>query len=500
MLRLLGTPRTLCDGLTRRDFLTVGALAPLGLSLSGLFRLQEAQAAPAPAPGNFGKARACILLFPYGSPAQHETFDPKPEAPAEVRGEMKPIASRVPGVQVCEHLPRIAAVMDKVTVVRSLTHPYPEHGVAYAVSGIPTYTPELETRPRDPRHWPFIGSVVDFLEERRTGDPTPAVPRNVGLPWLLNSRTDLNVSAGPYAAFLGQAYDPVWVDYDGQGTRIAPHYTESQKRDFLDPFQATTAAGRFHLASTGKLPDEVSAARFGARQSLLEQFDAARARTEQDRRLDAFDRFQRSAFTLVASGKMREALDVGREPLALRERYGMTLFGQACLAARRLVEAGSKFVTVFWDGFGQFGGCAWDTHDNHYPRLKEYLLPGFDLAYSALLADLDDRGLLDETLVLWMSEHGRTPKLDPKPKGMGRHHWSRVYSIALAGGGTPRGAVVGSSDRLGGEVRETGVSPKDVLATTFHLLGIDPSTTVTDPQGRPVPIAGDGRVRPELVG
>src|SRR5262245_24982427 len=194
MLRLLGSPRKLCDGLTRRDFLTVGALAPLGLSLGGLFRLQEAHAAPAPAAGNFGKARACILLFPYGSPPQHETFDPKPDAPAEVRGEMKAIPTRVPGVQICEHLPRIAAVMDKLTVVRSLTHPYAEHGVAYAVSGIPTYTPDLETRPRDPRHWPFIGSVVDYLEERRTGEATPAVPRNVGLPWLLNSRTDLNVS------------------------------------------------------------------------------------------------------------------------------------------------------------------------------------------------------------------------------------------------------------------------------------------------------------------
>jgi uncharacterized protein (DUF1501 family) len=206
------------------------------------------------------------------------------------------------------------------------------------------------------------------------------------------------------------------------------------------------------------------------------------------------------AFSLITSSKMREALDIGRESMAVREQYGMTLFGQACLAARRLVEAGGKFITVFWDGYGQFSSCAWDTHANHYPRLKEYLLPGFDLAYSALIADLDARGLLDETLVIWMSEHGRTPKIDSKPTGAGRHHWSRVYSTALAGGGIARGSVVGSSDRLGGEVRDTPVSPKDILATAFYLLGIDPHTTVLDRLNRPMPIAGSGTVRHELFG
>jgi arylsulfatase A-like enzyme len=178
----------------------------------------------------------------------------------------------------------------------------------------------------------------------------------------------------------------------------------------------------------------------------------------------------------------------------------MTLFGQACLAARRLVEAGCPFITVFWDGYGQFASCAWDTHANHYPRLREYLLPGFDLAYSALLDDLEARGLLDSTLVVWLSEHGRTPKIDSKPKGAGRHHWSRAYSAVLAGGGSARGKVVGATDKLGGDVHETPVSPKDVLATIYHLLGIDPETHVPDLQGRPMPIAGSGRLRAELLG
>jgi hypothetical protein len=499
MLRLLGSPKTLCDGLTRRDLLHLGGLGAFGLGLSDLFRLQQAQAAPAKGASSFGKAKACILLFPYGSPPQHETFDPKPAAPAEIQGEMKAIATKVPGVQICERLPRIAQVMDQVTVVRSMTHPYPEHGVAYAVTGMPTYTPALETRPRDPQHWPFIGSVVDYVEERRTGNAVPPVPRNVGLPWLLNSKTDLLVSAGPYAAFLGQAYDPVWADFDGKGTKLAPKYTEGQQRQFHDPFAGVTPAGRFQLSPEGQPPDDLSPDRLRLRQSLLEQFDRARRRLDTRERSAVFDKYHQMAFSLLTSGKMRIALDVGREPLSVRESYGLTLFGQACLAARRLVEAGCKFVTVFWDGYGQFSGCAWDTHANHYPRLKEYLLPGFDLAYSGLLRDLAERGLLDETLVLWMSEHGRTPRIDPKPKGAGRHHWSRAYSIALAGGGSARGKVVGGTDRFGGEVQDTPVSPKDILATTYYLLGIDPDTTVLDPQGRPLPVAGAGQVRTELL-
>jgi hypothetical protein len=499
MLRLLGSPCTLCDGRTRRDFLRLGGLGALGLGLSDALRFWEAQAAPVKVTAGFGSAKACILLFPYGSPPQHETFDPKPDAPSEIQGEMKAIRTPVPGLWVCDRLPNIAKVMDRVTVVRSLTHPYPEHGVAYAVSGIPIYTPDLETRPRDPRHWPFIGSVVDYLEEKRTGERVPAVPRNLGLPWLLNSKTDLNVSAGPYAAFLGQSYDPVWTTYDGEGTHITPRYTDGQTRDFKSPFGGVQPGGRFHLSSPTQLPPEVPPGRLDRRRSLLQQFDNLRRGLDARDPSASFDRYQQMAFTLVTTSRLRQALDVSLEPLTVRESYGMTLFGQGCLTARRLVEAGSKFVTVFWDGYGQFANCAWDTHNNHYPRLKEYLLPGFDLAFAGLIRDLEARGLLDETLVIWMSEHGRTPRIDSKPKGAGRHHWSRAYSIALAGAGVPRGKIVGSTDKLGGEVRETPVSPKDVLATAFHLLGIDPHTTVTDPLGRPVPIAGSGEVRTELV-
>src|SRR5262249_29791030 len=361
--------------------------------------------------------------------------------------------------------------------------------------------------PRDSRHWPFIGSVVDYLAEAQIRAATVralhSIPRNIALPWMLNSKTDLLVNAGPFGAFLGQAYDPLWTDFTGPGTRVAPHYTEGQSRDFRDPFAGTLASGRFQISTEGRLRDDVPVERLNLRQSLLGQFEHARRELDSRSRSDfglLWDRHQQRAYGLLTTNAVHQALDIGQESMALRERYGMTLFGQACLTARRLVEGGSKFITVFWDGYGQFSGCAWDTHANHYPRLKEYLLPGFDLAFAALIDDLRQRGLLDETLVLCLSEHGRTPRIDARPAGAGRHHWSRVYSMALAGGGVARGGVVGSSDRMGGEVRETPVSPKDILATSFHLLGIDPHTTVPNTQGQPLPIAGDGEVRPELLG
>jgi uncharacterized protein (DUF1501 family) len=242
----------------------------------------------------------------------------------------------------------------------------------------------------------------------------------------------------------------------------------------------------------------VSSERMDARRSLLAQFDQVRSAIDESEPARLMNQYRQRAYSLLCSSTMRTALDVQRESPAMRERYGMTLFGQACLAARRLVEAGATFVSVYWDPFELFGGSCWDTHENHFPRLKEYLLPVFDETYSALIADLDARGMLDETLVLCFSEHGRTPRIDSKPQGGGRHHWSRVYSAALAGGGIGRGKVVGRSDAQGGEVADTPVSPKDILATALHLLGIDPHSLVQDRLGRPLPIAGDGRFRPEL--
>jgi Protein of unknown function (DUF1501) len=346
MIRILGRPTRLCDGLTRRELLHLGGLGAFGFGLANFFRIRAARAAP-PSDAAFGKAKACILLFPYGSPPQHETFDPKPDAPAEIQGQMQSIATCVPGLRIGEGIPDIAPIADRICVVRSITHPYPEHGVAYAVSGIPTYTPDLETRPRDSRHWPFIGSIVDYLAEKRGDGSIPPVPRNIGLPWLLNSKTDMKVDAGPYAAFLGQGYDPVWTDFDGPGTAIAPHYTDGQTKDFRDPYARTPYTGRFKLSTLGELPSDLSMNRLNVRRSLLDQFDMARAKLDSSVSLAGFDKFRQVAYTLLSSGQMRVALDVAREPQPLRESYGPTLFGQSCLVARRLVEAGCRFVTVF---------------------------------------------------------------------------------------------------------------------------------------------------------
>lgn len=492
MIRLLGSPKRMCDGVTRRDWLHLGGLGLLGLGLGDFLGLRAARAA-APAARQFGKAKACILLYKYGSPPQHETFDPKPDAPPEVRGEMKSIPSRVPGVRVCEHLPQTARILDRLTVVRSLTHPYPLHGTVYAMTGIPDVDTKIEAKPRDPRQWPFVGSVVDYLRDARAGGKPPAVPRNVALPFPLGSRTEIPPLAGPYATWLGARYDPIFTDFEPRGARPAPVV---RGKVFDDPYLAIRPDDRITLGSAGG--PAVTPATMDARRSLLSQFDRARAALEADERVAAFSQQQQVAYSLLTSGKVHRALDVGKEPGAVRERYGMTLFGQGALAARRLVEAGCTFVTVFFDAYGLNAG-GWDTHDNHFVRLKDFLLPVFDQSYSALILDLEARGMLDETLVLCLSEHGRTPRLNSRVKGGGRDHWSRAYSQVFAGGGVGKGNLVGSTDAIGGDVRETPVSPKDVLATTFHLLGIDAATTIPDRLGRPAPIAGDGVVRPELL-
>ena len=500
MLPLLGSCKRLCDGIPRRDLLQIGGLGALGVSLEDALRLQQAQAASTERRGSSGRAKACILLFPFGSPPQHETFDPKPAAPREIQGEMGPTATCVPGIDICERLPKIAQVADRLTIIRSMTHPYPVHGVAYALTGMPTYTPAIEANPRAPEHWPFLGAAVDYIERLRAPGKLPAVPRNIGLPWRFGSKSTLPTLAGPYAAFLGAAYDPVWTEFGGQGVKVVPKLTDGQTQEVRDPFAGIESKSKFRLSSGGELPPELSLERLGLRRSLLAQFDEARAWLQESPSVASLDEQRQMAWSLLATNQVRTALDLERESLAVRERFGMTLFGQSCLAARRLVEAGARFVSVFWDPFEPFGGSCWDTHANHFPRLKEYLLPVFDEAYSALIADLDARGMLDETLVVCVSEHGRTPQIDSKPRGAGRHHWSRVYSAVLAGGGVARGRVVGRSDAQGGDVADTPISPKDILATTLHLLGIDPHTTVPDRLGRHLPIAGEGRLREELLG
>jgi hypothetical protein len=500
VLRILGSPKRLCEGWTRREMLRAGGLGLLGLNLPDFFRLSEVQANQprhAAPTKHFGRAKSVILIHLYGAHSQLETFDPKPAAPAEIRGELKSIPSAVPGLDVCELLPNLARVTDRVTVIRSMTHPYPLHGVAFATTGVPAIDVPMELNPRDPRHWPYIGSVVDFLERRGSKRPRE-VPTNLFLPWPFSTRRVGEVArAGPYAAFLGSAYNPLWCEFKGEATRKVVKVLNQQQVEFAEPYMGITPDGRFELATATDLPTGMTLDRLDTRRSLAEQFDQARRDLRETDTGKSVNRYREMAYNLIGSAKVRAALDVGREPLALRESYGMTVFGQACVAARRLTEAGSRFVSVFWDEFG-LAGSGWDTHWDHYPRMKNELLPGLDKAFSGLIADLDSRGLLDETLVLLLSEHGRTPKMQ-NVRGGGRDHWSQCYSIVMAGAGVARGRVVGRSDKIAGTVADRPVSPKDVLATTYHLLGINPETTLTDRTGRPMPLVADGAVLHDVL-
>jgi hypothetical protein len=501
MLRILGSAKRLCDGFTRRDLLVAGGLSLFNLGLGDFLRLSNAQAAHAPKSSgrNFGRAKACILLYLYGSPSQIEMCDMKPDAPLEIRGEFKPIRSSLPGLDVCELLPNTAKVMDRITVVRSLSHPYPIHGVAYALTGIPKIELPMELNPRDPRHWPFIGSVIDYLAKQKQGAKAlGVVPDNIALPFPFSSQRVGEVPrAGPYAAFLGNAHNPLYTEFHGKATRSVFKTLQDKSEEVWDPYLGIGRDGRFELASATRLPADISIDRLDRRRSLVEQFDRARAKLEHSPAGQSQDRYRQMAFSLIGSDKIRKALNLEHESLPLRESYGMTLFGQASLAARRLVEAGSRFVTVFWDEFG-LAGSGWDTHWDHYPRMKNELLPGFDRAFYGLIRDLDDRGMLDETLVLCVSEHGRTPNIQ-NVKGGGRDHWSRVYSGLFSGGGVARGKVIGKSDKHAGEVADRPVSPKDILATVYHLMGIDPQTMLSDRGGRPLPLVGDGSVVPEML-
>lgn len=496
MLRILGSSKQLCSGVTRREMLRVGGLGLAGLGLADLFKLRQASAASSVHGPSFGKAKSIILIHLYGAASQLEWADMKPDAPVEIRGELGGIPSSLPGCDVCELLPNHAKVMDRVTVLRSLTHPHPIHGVAYALTGTPAIDVAMELSPRDSRHWPFFGSVVDYVESQ-DNEKASAIPNNIALPFQFSSHREGEVPrAGPYGAFLGSEYDPLWTDFAGTATK--GH--EKTLRDMVytdnDPYMGVADDCRFFLPAATRSDDDVTLDRLNRRKSLLTQLNDAIPKLVDSRAGNELTRHQQSALAILESDQLAKALDIRLEPKTTRELYGATLFGQACLAARRLTEAGTRVATVFWDEYG-LAGTGWDTHWNHYPRMRDELCPGFDMGWYGLITDLDQRGLLDETLVVCTSEHGRTPKIN-KAKGGGRDHWSRVYTSLIAGAGIKRGHVVGASDKHGSDVADRPISPKDLLATMYHLLGIDPHLTIADRTGRPLPLV-DGQVIAEAL-
>jgi hypothetical protein len=488
--------------------LRAGSLGLSGLGLSSLLDLREAPAADQSA--SFGRAKRVILLYLYGAAAQHETWDPKPDAPLEIRGKLQPISTRVPGIQICEHLPRVARVADKLCFVRSMSHPYNIHSAAYTMSGVDQVDIPMELNPYDSRHWPSFGSVLDYLAQRgewsAVGNAVPGVPsaatdipRNLCLPFRFSSRCAQFTRGGPYGGFLGRAYDPVCTDFDGPIAGKIERWTGGAMAKVDEPYLGITPDGKFVISKASQLATDMTAQRVDSRRSLLAQFDQARRELESTPSARGHGRFRDMAWSLLTSPAIREALDISRESAEKREAYGMNLFGQATLAGRRLLEAGATLVTVIWDEI-TIANSSWDTHFHHYERLTNELLPGLDRALSSLILDLDERGMLDDTLILCLTEHGRTPQLHDKgAQGAGREHWSDVYSNVLAGAGISRGAVIGSSDKHGAYVQDNPISPKDILCTIYHLLGIDPHRTIEDRLGRPFPLVSEGRVVEEML-
>jgi hypothetical protein len=438
--------------MTRRHLLQVGGLGFLGLHLPGLLRAAEHGRRKA-------RAKAVIFLHQFGGPSHVDTFDMKPAAPEAVRGEFKPVRSKAPGILVCDRLPGMARVMDKVTLVRSMSHTMKNHNSAayYSLTG---HAPPLDDiRLRDsPELFPAYGSVVDRLAPARGGMPT-----FVSFPYLLR---DGSVTPGQHASFLGKRHNPLFVNQDPN----SPH---------------------FHLPELS-LPANLSLERLENRRQMLRIVDRQAELLDFSATARGIDEFYDRALALLTSPRLKKAFDLSSEPAAVRDRYGRTTYGQSCLLARRLVEAGARFVNVYFAGGigGQANTGGWDTHGfNHkpmYPVLKDYLIPVTDHTLPALLEDLDTRGLLDETLVVWVGEFGRSPRIN---KMAGRDHWPQCYTALLAGGGLKRGFVYGASDKYGAYPAGDPVRPDDLAATMFHLLGIDPHTEVYDALHKPLQIA-----------
>ena len=437
-----------CDGMSRRDFLHAGSLAFVGLSLPQLLALRSAGAV------DEKKERNCILLFLVGGPSQIDTFDPKPEAPREVRGPYGAIPTNVDGIQIGEIFPRAARLADRFSIVRSLHH---------TAAGVHNTGHQMMQTGRlflNGLEQPNAGSVYGFLKGPRNN-----LPPHVLMPVPIGN-TGGNMPHGQSAGFLGKSHDPFILNAD-------PSAPDFKVPDLLPP-------------------SHIGAVRLERRKKLRDAVDQTITHLEKNEAARLLDQSFHQAFTLMSSPTAREAFDLGAEDEKVRDRYGRNKFGQGCLLARRLVERGVRFVTVnmFETVFNEI---TWDIHGSApfspIECYRDLVGPMFDNAYSSLLEDLTDRGLLGDTLVVAMGEFGRTPKVNPAG---GRDHWPQVWSVLFAGGGVRGGRVVGASDEIGGYPIDRPTKPAEVVATIFHSLGVDLEHELPGPQGRPIPVVDFG--------
>jgi hypothetical protein len=464
MFSVYGSPARVSDDLTRRELLRVGGLSLLGLSQLDLTRLR---ATPAATPAAERRRRhACVFFFLFGGPSHIDLWDMKPAAPAEVRGEFRPAATRVAGVRVCEHLPGLARVMDRVCLLRSMTHRMNVHGPACSevFTGRPYFGPPT-TDQASREDWPSLSAMV-----MRSGRPWAGLPPSVVLPCYLQFPGQAKRIAGQTGGRIGERYNALLLQGD---------------------------LGRADFEIQGlKLPDDLPPDRLRRRRGLLGQLQV---RPLEGPAAESLDANCRSACALLES-RASEVLDLRREPEAVRERYGRTTVGQSLLLARRLVEAGVALVTVNWQDETKTDGVntCWDTHQDNFAKLKGLLCPMFDRAFPAFVDDLHDRGLLETTLVVAVGEFGRTPKLGQftqsnNTRRTGRDHWPHAFTALLAGGGVKGGQVYGATTSDGGSVNDRPVSPADLAATVLHHLGIDPGQRYEDEFQRLHPHLSDGR-------
>jgi hypothetical protein len=472
MLVIPGRPgKDTCDGITRRDLLRVGGSAVLGFSLADIFGLQKAAADQGIIGGaGFGKAKSVILVYLQGGPSHLDLWDPKDDVPDKVRSVFKAIDTKVPGLRVTELLPKFAQVVDKATLIRSMSYtPVGLFNHTAAIYQMLTgYTadkvsPSGQLEPPSPKDFPNVGSNIIRLKP-------PEVPM---LPFVMMPRPlqESNVvgKAGT-AGFLGRAYDPYYLYPPGDDMDMS-----KMDRIKIDDL---------------RLRDEVSAHRLERRAKLRDQINSGMPALEKAIKKYDLDSYYGRALGLVISGRARNAFDLAKEPSALRDRYGRTTFGQCCLLARRLIEAGTRFVEVNWPKVANSDNHSWDVHTGLSKRMKDQAAPMLDAGLSALIADLDERGLLQETLVVAVGEFGRSPLRGVSTSGNantddGRDHWPYCYTACIAGAGVKRGHVHGKSDKTASAPLENPVHPMDLLATIYHSVGISPSTIVYNHLNQP---------------
>lgn len=439
-----------CDGVSRRDFIQVGSLGAVGLSLPKLVEAQEAGAVK-----DEHDDKNVIMIFNLGAPSQIDTFDPKPDAAAEIRGPFSPIQTASPEMLLTEILPRHAKIADKFSVVRSVYH------TAAAVHDTGHQMLQTGRLFTGGINTPHAGCALSYLRGRKTDLPAHAI-----LPEPMGS-TGGNLPHGQDAGFLGKAYDPFVLNAD------------PSKKDFEVPDLLP--------------PAEIGEARLNRRRRLRDIVEDTVKEFENSENADLLGSNFEAAFRLMTSPEAREAFDLSKEPEKVRQRYGLNRFGQCCLLSRRLIEAGVRFVTVntFLTVFNEI---TWDIHGSNpftsIAGMKDVVAPMYDQAYSALIEDLEQRGLLENTLVCNLAEFGRTPRVNPAG---GRDHWPQCFSVYFAGGGVQGGQVVGASDPNGGFPAERAVDPSNVVATIYHSLGLDLDTTLPGPNGRPFPLVDFGK-------